>query len=429
MMTLDDDLLARVAGVLDARIGLKAEPAFRPRLARVLQDVGAVHHLEGTGLAATIESDPRLLADIIDRVTVQETGFFRHPEQFATLTDILLPQIDGPARIWSAAAANGQEPYSLAMSLREAGHDGTILATDVAPSAVRCSIDASYHLRELRGISPERRARHFSPVVDTDRWRVRDDIRELVSVRSHNLLDPIPDEIGRCHIVFCRNVLIYFAPTHAASLLDRLADAMAPNAWLVIGAAETIWHVSTRFEPQLFGASYVYRLRSRRSAAQPTRTTAPLDVKPSAPASASRRPAVSADEQRRRNVSTEPLRSDAGSSRTSGDRQDPGQPEPRIHGDELMRAGDAAGAVLEYRRWTYGAPDDPLAYFHLGAALGELGDPGAARRAYRTALVTLDASPTEVALGGYERSEFRQLLLSRSTGSPGSVSPTKGSAT
>ena len=115
-MTADSELVHTAAQLLDARIGLKPDAlvpaATRPRAPRCRR---CQEHRPRAASSAPSPGDESLLDELLDRVTVQETAFFRHPEQFETLVRRVLPAIDGPLRAWSAACANGQEAYSLAM--------------------------------------------------------------------------------------------------------------------------------------------------------------------------------------------------------------------------------------------------------------------------------------------------------------------------
>jgi len=418
-----DALLVRAAAMLDARIGLKTDLSFRPRLARALLDVAKREHLDAAGLLAAAAVDGPVLDDLIGRVTVQETAFFRHPEQFQTLVDVLLPTIAGPVHAWSAACSNGQEPYSLAMTLREHGRVGTVLATDVAPDAVRRTIDGIYDQRELSGVSPQRLQQHFTTFGDGGMWRVQQPVRAFVTARRHNLLAPIPSEVGRCQIVFCRNVLIYFSAEHATRFLDRLAHAMAPTAHLVIGATETISHVDDRFEAVRLGACYAYRPRPHarpRRAVGPSSATAVVgtrapgvDDQPSRPERPDRRPRLSA--AARTETTT--------AARANPPTMDavPPPPDARTAGNRLLAAGEDRGAVVEFRRWAYDHPDDPLAHFHLGTALAGSGHPLAARRAFCTALNALDSAGPQLldrTLEGYELGALRALLVAKCSAGP-----------
>ena len=100
--------------------------------------------------------------------------------------------------------------------------DGSVIATDLATAAVRRTAAARYHTRELTGLSPARIARYLTNTDGT--WQINKPIRNRVTVFRHNLLDPLPDRIRSCQVVFCRNVLIYFSPHHSRAFLERLAD-------------------------------------------------------------------------------------------------------------------------------------------------------------------------------------------------------------
>jgi chemotaxis protein methyltransferase CheR len=391
-MTAIDALVARAAAILDARIGLKPDAPFRPRLVRALREVAGAHDVDPEDLLAAIGSEATL-DELVDHVTVQETAFFRHPEQFDVLIDMLLPQVKGAVHVWSAASSNGQEAYSVAMTLREVGRQGSVLATDVARAAVRRTIDAVYDEREMRGVSPQRRLQHFTRDSRPGYWRVHEPLREIVTARRHNLLGPIPDEVSQCQIVLCRNVLIYFTPEHATRFLARLADAMSPEAHLIVGSTETIWHIDECFEPVRLGAVYIYRRRVSRPTA--------LRSTPVSPARTSR-------------VSTTTHADRAALSKEADVRQ---AVDARVAGENLLAAGDTAGAVVEFRRWAYSKPDDPLAHFHLGTALDDSDQSVAARRAFRAALAALDRADADTlhqTLEGFELTEFRRLLHAKS---------------
>src|SRR3954464_12116636 len=145
----------QVAELLHQRIGLRAEPSLRGRLRRCIRDDAAGRFPDSQAYVASLrEADA--LQRLVDRVTVQETAFFRHPEQFDVLAREVLPVLPQPVTIWSAGCANGQEAYSLAMLLEELGIAGTIVASDISTAAVRRTEQARYTDRELSGLSAER---------------------------------------------------------------------------------------------------------------------------------------------------------------------------------------------------------------------------------------------------------------------------------
>ncbi|HLL65475.1 MAG TPA: CheR family methyltransferase [Micromonosporaceae bacterium] len=387
--------LDRVGVLLDRLIGLRADPTLRSRLSRCVVDAAASRAMTVERYVDSLPGDDAGMQDLCDRVTVQETGFFRHPDQFRTLVDHVLPNVPGPVRIWCAASANGQEPYSLAMVLAEQGRTGGVLATDISTTALRRTAAARYSEREITMLSPARRAAHLSAVEGG--WQVVDGIRKTVSVQSHNLLRPVPAHIASCQIVFCRNVLIYLTPEHRAHFLERLADVVAPGSYLFVGSAETI-RPGDRYDAVYAGGTFVYRARARGLTVQPPTPVAPrrFATKPATVASPDRR---------------SPRRPVAPPAGTAG----PVIP-PAEAAREAARTGDPAAAVTAFRRWAYLEPDDPQAHLHLALALEAMGDDRAARRAFRSARAALDhADPArlDAALGHYDVAELHRLLAEK----------------
>jgi chemotaxis protein methyltransferase CheR len=391
-MTSNEALLDSAAQLLDAHIGLKSDPSFRPRLARALRDLAHAKSIDQTQLVGALARDTSLLDGLVERVTVQETAFFRHPEQFEHIRRELLPRMHAPVLAWSAACSNGQEAYSLAMLLAETCVAGSILASDISHSALRRTSTGRYHEREMRGISDERRQQHFAPAGEG--WQAKPGLRNMVRVELHNLVDPIPQEVAACQLVMCRNVLIYFTQSRASAFLERLADMMRPDAYLFVGGAETLWQLTDRFEPIQSTTGFVYRPRSSgrraRLAIASTTVAAVSAIKPS-PVPVSLRPAA--------------LRS-----------TDAANASDQHTGPALLASGRTNEAVVAFRQRAYLAPDDPTAHFHLGLALDDAGESVAARRAYRVAIAALDRSDQDAhtsVLHGFDRAELRRLLQHR----------------
>ena len=428
-MTGVDAAIDLAARLLDERIGLKPDPSFRPRLARALRDVSDARGTDPEQLVSGMSIDGRVLDHVLDRVTVQETAFFRHPEHFDAIVNSILPTINGPVRAWSSACANGQEAYSLAILLREAGRAGSVLATDISSAALQRTRDGTYLGREVGGLSVERRRAHFDGAGD--RWQVAQPVRDLVTVRRHNLLDPIPTEVANCQIVMCRNVLIYFTQRHAEVFLGRLADAMHRDAVLFIGGAETLWHMSARFEPVQIGQSFVYRPR-RDSVAPRVHTP---DTAASTPPVARRapQPTTSAVQPSSAQLTRASQPTQAGQPpqasqpaslpATNVRRVDPSDrvdEPPTNHqavGVAHLARDEVAEAIVAFRQWAYLGGDDPSAHFHLGLALDRAGEHRAANRAYRAALNAFDRGEAALIaslLHGYDPSEFRRMLVERS---------------
>jgi len=197
---------------------------------------------------------------VIDAMTTNETSWFRDDSPFEVFEKSVLPALNARPgftvpRIWSAACSSGQEPYTISMLLNEfsekhnamAIQQSQIIATDISSKIIEEAKLGQYDdISIQRGLSSQRKARYFS--VDKDEtWRVKEAVKNKVSFKQQNLLQPYL-ALGQFDVIFCRNVLIYFSPTRKAEVLKRMADVMRPGGYLFLGASETTQSYSEQFE-------------------------------------------------------------------------------------------------------------------------------------------------------------------------------------
>lgn len=185
---------------------------------------------------------------VTETMTINESSFFRDPPLFDAICANLLPRLlaaraeQKRLRIWSAACAAGQEPYSIAIILSEFGlvREGwqlDIVATDLSADAIYRAESGRYTTHEIqRGLDGETRGRHFRR--DGAEWVVEESLRRMVRFRKFNLLDS-PGWLDDVDLVFCRNVLMYFNSATRLEVLERIADTLAADGALLLGESET----------------------------------------------------------------------------------------------------------------------------------------------------------------------------------------------
>jgi chemotaxis protein methyltransferase CheR len=376
----------RAAEVLRARAGFRPDPALHGRLIRCLADAADADGRSLEEYVAVLSTDDAALQGLVDRVTIQESSFFRDDAQFVAFADHLLPRLPS-STIWSAGCANGQEPWSLAMALDERGRtDCSILATDISNGALERARRGWYSLRELRGLTNERRARYFQPSADG--YEVVPALRRMVTFQHHNLAaDPPPIQTGRCAVAFCRNVLIYLTDEEITAVLDRLATALGPGAHLFLGYSESLWRLASRFALRRLGDTFVYEVAGRTEpvlASQPTRNReavrAPREKVVRPPAAVTPVDAPSADEFLQ-------------------------------CGQAAVADHDVSAAVVAFRKAAYLRPDDPEIALHLAFALESLGDGAGARPWFRRALETMSSTESVVSVfDGWSATELAAVL-------------------
>jgi len=224
-----------------------------------------------------------LIAQVVEAMTTNETFFFRDKVPFDHFRDSIMPEImkaraaRKSIRIWCAAGSTGQEPYSLAMCVKEmgaqlAGWRVEIIATDLSNEVLEKSRAGIYSQFEVqRGLPIQLLVKNFKQ--NGEMWQLNADIRAMVQHRQLNLLHDF-SQLGVFDIIFCRNVLIYFDQDTKINIFGRLAKIMEPDGFLVLGAAETVVGLTDVFKP-FPDKRGLYRPTGVRAAAAPAVMAAP----------------------------------------------------------------------------------------------------------------------------------------------------------
>lgn len=400
---------------------------------------------------------------LLDEVTIPETHFFRNPPQVRALRKYVLPELlkqgadRKTLRIWSAGCSTGEEAYTVAILIREllppsVDWDVKVLATDVSTRALNAASDAHYGERSFVMTDALDLSRWFVLDTATGSWVVRDEVRDIVEFRHHNLVtDPPPFDEDQVDLILCRNVTIYFDRETTRRLMRRLHTRLRDGGYLFLGHAETLWQISDDFSLVSLGDAFVYRrldesvdaddrrsvLRDRRTEDElrPTRADrrgldperrgrpanripTPRQVLPEHPPTPPKptRPVPTRD----------PL--DAVRSAIALGRYDEAADVAAevvaatplwaqahyLQGVALTNLGRDADALVVLRKAVYLDPEHGFAHFLLGGALDRLGEPVAASRSYRAAAGTLGRRPMDAVaseLGGRSVAELAALCV------------------
>ena len=200
-----------------------------------------------------------LITEVVEAMTTNETFFFRDKIPFDHLRETILPALvqarasRQTLRIWCAASSTGQEPYSVAMCVKEfaglAGWRVEILATDLSQEVLEKSKAGIYSQFEVqRGLPIQMLVKYFTQIGEL--WQLNPDIRAMVQHRQLNLLQDF-SHLGKFDVIFCRNVLIYFDQGTKTAIFERLARMIEPDGVLTLGAAESVVGISEAFKPYL----------------------------------------------------------------------------------------------------------------------------------------------------------------------------------
>ncbi len=258
---------SHTAIVLDAGKEYLAET----RLGPLANENGCASLQEFVGLLRR-ESFGGLHRKVLDAMTNNETWFFRDANPFAALTGVVIPElmkrraVRREISIWSAACSSGQEPYSIAMAVREnfdlAAWRFPILATDFSSTILERARGGMYRQMEVnRGLAAKLLTRYF--VQHGLHWQVKPEVAGMVTFRFLNLAEPWGQLVPACDVVFLRNVLIYFDIETRKLILARIRRVLAPDGFLFLGCAETTLNLDSEFERVQTGNYVCYKIKDR----------------------------------------------------------------------------------------------------------------------------------------------------------------------
>jgi chemotaxis protein methyltransferase CheR len=250
-----------IAAFLKKRSGLVLTPDKQYLIDSRLSPVARKHNLADA--AAVLQAlraggNETLAKAAVEAMTTNESFFFRDKTPFEMFEKVMLPpllQARAAAkriRVWCAAASTGQEPYSLAMIVKDRGATlkdwrFDILGTDLSTEVLaRATLGVYSQFEVQRGLPIQMLVKHFAK--EGEQWRINADIRNAVQYKPNNLLEPFTG-MGPFDIIFCRNVLIYFDQATKQNVLERMAQLLPPDGFLVLGAAETVIGITSAFAP------------------------------------------------------------------------------------------------------------------------------------------------------------------------------------
>lgn len=259
---MQDSDFEYISALLKERSGLSLSKGKEYLLQSRLQPIARSHGMETVdALIAKMRTrnDARLVHEVTQAMTTNETMFFRDNKPFEILKNAILPNVvqeksgaDKTIRIWSAACSAGQEPYSLAICLEEElrkypDYSYDILATDLCEEAVNKGKKGLYTQFEVqRGLPIQMMIKYFSQAPE-NQWQVNDVLKKHIRFDTHNLLHECT-KFGRFDIIYCRNVLIYFDEATKKLVLEHLASVLNPPGFLSLGSAETVMGVTDRYQ-------------------------------------------------------------------------------------------------------------------------------------------------------------------------------------
>lgn len=274
---MTSDTFKRFSEYIESTVGIRMpqtkEVMLEARLSKRVRALGFSTHEEYCDYVFSPEGHDREIQQLIDVVTTNETEFFREAKHYSLLSERVLPELVGDARsidlnLWSVAASTGQEAYTLAIIVEEFSRaqnvkiNYRILGTDISEKVLRVAETGVYTERQASKIPSEYKRRYFlkskNPAEET--VRVRPEIRSKVVFRKLNLMDDLYPVTKKYHIVFCRNVFIYFDRETQHKVLARIYSHIIPGGFLFMGHSENIGRSDL---PLVSIASAVYRKENR----------------------------------------------------------------------------------------------------------------------------------------------------------------------
>ncbi len=194
---------------------------------------------------------------LVNKLTTNYTFFMREPQHYKFLKETILPEWNGKKgagelKIWSAGCSSGEEPYTIGITIREfqgavnRSWEAKILATDISEHVLGQARSAVYTESQVKNLDPAILKRYFIQTQD-DKYQVADQIRDMVRFEKLNLMSDFRTTRRKFHLIFCRNVMIYFTNDTKQEIANKFYDMLEPGGYLFIGLSETLHNVSSKF--------------------------------------------------------------------------------------------------------------------------------------------------------------------------------------
>ena len=415
-----DSLLPRLSEFIAEQTGLHFPPERRPDLQRGLTAAAAEF-----GFANSVSCADWLLSTPLTRpqlhtlashLTVGETYFFRERKTFDALTSHILPELirrrrgrEQRLRLWSTACSTGEEPYSLAILVQQLLPDWrdwrvTILATDINEHSLRKAVAGVYGEWSFRESAPEFKERYFARTPD-GRFTIAPEIRDRVTFAHMNLAQDcfpaLATDTNAMDVIFCRNVLIYFTPSHARKLVENLHHALLEESWLAVSPSECSQALFSRFVAVNFPGCILYRKCNIKEPRPSSWASVPTPVVADAYAPENVCAALAVAQEV---AQTGPPSSQA----IQGPRTF------SLLARAMANQGQLADALVWSERWIAADKIDSAARYLHAMILQEMGEREAARRSlHRAVYLQPDFALAHFALGNLARAELRSTEANR----------------
>ena len=270
VLGFSESAFALLRDLIAARVGVHFGDDKRDLLADKLSDLlaarGMTSYLDYYYLLRYDADAERHWAELMDRLAVPETYFWRQPDQILALARVVAPhhfrqRPGAPLRIWSAACCTGEEPVSIAIALAEAGlldrHPIEIVGTDGSAAMIERARRGVYGERSFRALPPALHARWFRP--EGAGWCVDPHVHGRIRWATANLVDPeAVAPLATADVIFCRNVLIYFSDETIGRVAGHFAAGLPSDGYLFLGASESLSRLATDFELAEIAGAFVY---------------------------------------------------------------------------------------------------------------------------------------------------------------------------
>lgn len=258
---MTDEEFLRIYSYLKSRYGIDMSQKKQIVCGRLENYVRAGGWKSYTEYMNAVEHDHtgKLEKKLVNLLTTNHTFFMREFRHFDYVRQYVLPWLKEKERVkkdictWCGASSSGEEPYMLAMLMKDyfglehANWNTKILATDISTEVLKQAVTGVYNRDQIEKLPDSWKRRFLHSIAGGTQYEVKKEIKDEVIFRQFNLMDPFPFK-RKMHIVFLRNVMIYFDAATKRDLIQKVYDAMEPGGYLFIGMTETIERTATPFE-------------------------------------------------------------------------------------------------------------------------------------------------------------------------------------